>query len=339
MLKTLIQNKILFTVIIFVFLILSFSSIPLFISYIILTTPFSDNNQEVEISIERGATAKKVATILHDNDLIKSKSLFLLSIKFVGKSNIIRAGKYKIRKNLNTFELIDIITGKNSINITIPEGLTIEQIALLLEQQGIISSKEQFIESTNNIKIPFEVPQNRATLEGYLFPDTYNFVRNMVNSEILNIMLNRFKKKIDSLQIDFEKIKLLLDEIVIIASLVEKEAKVDDERSLIATVLLNRLKKKMKLNCDATVRYALKKYDAPLTKDDLLINSPYNTYLYYGLPPSPICNPGLKSIIAVINPFDADYLYYVSKGNGTHYFSKTLKEHNQAVKEFLRKNN
>ena len=339
MLKTLIQNKILFTVIIFVFLILSFSSIPLFISYIILTTPFSDNNQEVEISIERGATAKKVATILHDNDLIKSKSLFLLSIKFVGKSNIIRAGKYKIRKNLNTFELIDIITGKNSINITIPEGLTIEQIALLLEQQGIISSKEQFIESTNNIKIPFEVPQNRATLEGYLFPDTYNFVRNMVNSEILNIMLNRFKKKIDSLQIDFEKIKLLLDEIVIIASLVEKEAKVDDERSLIATVLLNRLKKKMKLNCDATVRYALKKYDAPLTKDDLLINSPYNTYLYYGLPPSPICNPGLKSIIAVINPPDADYLYYVSKGNGTHYFSKTLKEHNQAVKEFLRKNN
>jgi len=339
MLKTLIQNKILFTVIIFVFLILSFSSIPLFISYIILTTPLSDNNQEVEISIERGATAKKVATILHDNDLIKSKSLFLLSIKIVGKSNTIKAGKFKVRKNLNTFELIDIITGKNSINITIPEGLTIEQIALLLEQQGIISSKEQFIESVNNVKIPFEVPKNRATLEGYLFPDTYNFVRNMVNSEILNIMLNRFKQKIDSLQIDFEKIKLSLDEIVIIASLVEKEAKVDDERPLIATVLLNRLKKKMKLNCDATVRYALKKYDAPLTKDDLLIHSPYNTYLYYGLPPSPICNPGLKSISAVINPPEADYLYYVSKGNGTHYFSKTLKEHNQAVKEFLRKNN
>ena len=339
MLKTLIQNKILFTVIIFVFLILSFSSIPLFISYIILTTPLSDNNQEVEISIDRGATAKKVATILHDNDLIKSKSLFLLSIKIVGKSNTIKAGKFKVRKNLNTFELIDIITGKNSINITIPEGLTIEQIALLLEQQGIISSKEQFIESVNNVKIPFEVPKNRATLEGYLFPDTYNFVRNMVNSEILNIMLNRFKQKIDSLQIDFEKIKLSLDEIVIIASLVEKEAKVDDERPLIATVLLNRLKKKMKLNCDATVRYALKKYDAPLTKDDLLIHSPYNTYLYYGLPPSPICNPGLKSISAVINPPEADYLYYVSKGNGTHYFSKTLKEHNQAVKEFLRKNN
>ena len=339
MLKTLIRNRILFTVIIFAFLILSFSSIPFFMSYIILTTTLSDNNQEVEISIERGATAKRVATILHDNNLIKSKSLFLLSIKIVGKTNTIKAGKFKVRKNLNTLELINIITGKNSINITVPEGLTIEQIALLLEQQGIISSKKQFIESVDNVKIPFEVPQNRNISEGYLFPDTYNFVGNMVNSEILNIMLNRFKQKIDSLQIDFEKTKLSLDEIIIIASLVEKEAKVDDERPLIATVLLNRLKKRMKLNCDATVRYALKKYDAPLTKDDLLINSPYNTYLYYGLPPSPICNPGLKSIIAVINPSDADYLYYVSKGNGTHYFSKTLKEHNQAVKEFLRKNN
>jgi len=336
---TLLKNKTIFIIVILVFLILSFFSVTLLAVYLILNTPLSNNNQEVEINIEKGANARKVATILHEKDLIKSKTLFLFSIKIVGKSNVIRAGRYKVRKNINTIELINIITGKNSINITIPEGLTLEQIANLLAQQGIILSKEDFINSANTIENPLGVFTNRTTPEGYLFPDTYNFIANTDYLEILMMMFNRFRKKVYPLQIDYEKMKLSLDDIVIIASLVEKEAKVNEERPIIATVLLNRLKRKMKLNCDATVRYALKKYDASLTKDDLLVDSPYNTYLHYDLPPSPICNPGLKSIIAVLNPSDVDYLYYCYKGDGTHYFSKTLKEHNQAVKNFLRKQN
>jgi len=202
--------------------------------------------------------------------------------------------------------------------ITIPEGYTCYQIAELLEEKEV-AEKESFIKLVKN---------NEKSCEGYLFPDTYELPKGFGAKNTLKILLSNFDKLVDGkLKEKAEEIGFSLDEIITLSSIIEKEAKYAEEKTLISAVFHNRLKEDMKLQSCATIQYILGKPKEKLSESDLKIDSSYNTYLYKGLPPGPICNPGLDSIKAALNPAEKDYFYFVLGENGKHIFSKTYEEH------------
>jgi UPF0755 protein len=180
------------------------------------------------------------------------------------------------------------------------------------------------------------------SLEGYLYPETYFVLPNTAVDEIAEMLVVKFQNEISpltqALNTKDKHNRLTAHEVLILASMLEREARNEEEKPIIASVYLNRLRRKMKLECCATVRYVLNKWDAPLTVSDLKTDSLFNTYLHYGLPPAPICSPGKDSIVAVLEPAKTDYYFYSYKGDGTHNFSRTLAEHNRAVKKYLKKN-
>lgn len=274
-------------------------------------------------------STQEIAHLLKTNNLIKSKILFSCIAEFLELWNItLKSGEYEI-KYKNVFQILKmLIIGQSRVHkITIPEGYTTNQIANLLSKQKLIN-KEVFIKlAKDNIFCnELNIPVNQ--LEGYLFPDTYFFIPNITEKEIVKIMVNRFKKVMKNEYINRAKeLNLSIHEIITLASLIEKEAKVEEERFLISAVFHNRLKKNLRLCSCASVRYSLLKFKEPLTLEDLKVNSKYNTYKYIGLPPSPIANPGKKSIYAALYPAKSNFLYFVSKNDGTHKFSITLKEH------------
>jgi UPF0755 protein len=223
-------------------------------------------------------------------------------------------------------------------SVTIPEGLTLADISEILEKKGFLK-KERFFslvldpELLNKYRIPSD------TAEGYLFPETYHFPRGASGREIVEHMLKTFQKKVYPLFHRYGPERgLTLHEIVTLASLIEKETSVSEERSLVSAVFHNRLVQGMKLQADPTVIYSLPQFDGNIRKQDLSFDSPYNTYVYPGLPPGPISNAGLDSIRAALRPAEVDYLYFVARNNGTHEFSLDLKSHLRAVEKYqLRK--
>ena len=275
--------------------------------------------EKVEIIIKHGMGAKDVAKLLTEKKVIPNPYLFRIAIRIYGKEKDIKAGKYIFQKDMPLIDIINkLVKGKGVLEVvTIPEGLTSSQIAEIFYKKGIIKDKERFL------KIVKE-----KGLEGYLFPDTYYISENYDEEKVIDMMIKRFKEKLPK---NFsEKTKALgLSEkkVITLASLVEKEAKYPDDRPKIASVFLNRLKKGMKLESCATIQYILGTPKPNLTYKDLKIESPYNTYLHKGLPPTPICNPGEASIIAVLNPEKTDYFYFVADKDGHHLFAKTYKEH------------
>lgn len=272
----------------------------------------------VEVFIPKGASPHKIAWILKDSDVISSQEIFLLLIKIKDYSKKLQAGLYDFNKRDSLFTILNKIKngeGKN-IKIIIPEGFNIKQIAEVLEENNICS-KEKFIE--------LAAFQN---MEGYLFPDTYFLLPQMDEQEVIKIMNDNFnkfwtKEKEERLK----QTKKSKKDIIILASIVEKEVVSDKERAVVAGVFINRLSKGMRLESCSTVLYAKGINKERLSFEDLKFESPYNTYRYKGLPPGPICNPGAKSIDAVLNPVITENLYFVSKGNGTHYFSSTFEQH------------
>ncbi len=277
------------------------------------------SGERKEIVIEPGMGAKDVAKLLTDKGIIPNPYLFRLVAKLYGKERKIKAGKYILRKDMSLFEILKtIVEGKGVLEaVTIPEGLTSSQIADIFLKKGIIKDKEKFL------KIVKE-----KNLEGYLFPDTYYVPEDYGEKRVIDMMVKRFEEKLPK---DFQerakKLGLSEKDVIILASLVEKEAKYQEDRPKIASVFLNRLKKGMKLESCATIQYILGKPKPNLSYEDLKIKSPYNTYLHKGLPPGPICNPGEASIMAVLYPAKTDYLYFVAGKDGRHLFAKTYKEH------------
>ena len=263
--------------------------------------------------------AKAVGDLLFKNGLISHPYLFRIALRLYGKDRNIKAGKYILRDDMSLYEIIDtLVKGKGVLEeVTIPEGLTSSQIADIFYKKGIIKDPERFLEIVK-----------KKGLEGYLFPDTYYVPMNYDEEKLIDMMTKRFWQKVPE---DFrEKAKALglsEKEVIILASLVEKEAKYPEDRPKIASVFLNRLKKGMKLESCATIQYILGTPKPNLTYEDLKIPSPYNTYLHKGLPPGPICNPGEASILSVLNPAKTDYLYFVVGKDGKHLFAKTYKEH------------
>uniref|UniRef100_A0A7V3VTI0 Endolytic murein transglycosylase n=1 Tax=candidate division WOR-3 bacterium TaxID=2052148 RepID=A0A7V3VTI0_UNCW3 len=287
-----------------------------------------------EIYIPKNTPAKEVAGLLSSNHIILNPFEFLLWLKILKKENHIRYGRYVLSIYKNPIYIINRLTkgGRGDVTITIPEGLILSEVAEMLHKRNIISDKQKFLSLCNNKNFIKNLGLDVATLEGYLFPDTYCFEENEDEGIVIKKMVDNFKTRIKQITtIPPESLKT----VIIIASLVEKEAKIDPERPIIARVFFNRLKLNRPLESCATVIYAykLKNPDTVIThlrEWDLKYDSPYNTYLYSGLPPGPICSPGINSIKAALFPADVGYLYFVAKGDGTHHFSKTYREHLEA---------
>jgi UPF0755 protein len=220
--------------------------------------------------------------------------------------------------------------------VTIPEGFTRDQIADVLAAKGL-ADKKRFLELTEDKALLRQYGISGPSLEGYLFPDTYHFSRGTPTLAVLDTMVKRFRQAVAPFMEKTQGTGMKFEDVVTLASIVEKETGRPEERPLIASVFLNRLRLGMRLESDPTVIYGMENFDGDLKKKDLTEKTPYNTYIIYGLTPGPIANPGLESIKAVIDPARTDYLYFVSRNDGSHHFSRTLAEHNRAVGIYQKK--
>ena len=287
------------------------------------------------VYIPQGSGVRKIKTLLADQGLIKDDIRFLVLARLSGKARRLRAGEYHIPPHLKPLQILQILEKGEVLlhQVTIPEGMTIRQIVTILEQGDWIDS-QRFFALTRDREFIKTLGLNQDSLEGYLFPDTYSFARGeMTEESLIAMMVNRFLTVWNEVTANSASDQVR-QQILILASIVEKETADPSERPLIARVFLNRLEKKMRLQSDPTIIYGLDNFSGNLTRKDLNGKSPYNTYLIPGLPPGPICNPGKESITAILHPADAPYYYFVSKNDGTHQFSTTLKEHNRAVRKY-----
>lgn len=290
---------------------------------------FYPSSQKVKVFIPEKATARKIAEILKENKVIISSNYFLLLVKLTKTDKKINPGEYIFKKySPHEVVLYHLVNTKylNSVKVVIPEGWRAEQIAHRLFANGVIKDKSRFLQIVKE-----------RNLEGYLFPSTYYFSKNMKEEDVIKNFLEAFNKNIKPL---FEKYPIPndLDErkVIILASIVEREAIYDEERPLVAAVYINRLRKNMPLEADPTVQYAIGYWKKGLTYKDLEIPSPYNTYYVGGLPPGPICSPGVKSVEAVLNPAKIDALYFVADNTGKHIFNVKYEEHLKAKEKAKR---
>jgi UPF0755 protein len=304
--------------------------------YWFLFRPSSQSSLTKVIYIRKGMPLKKISAMLEEEEVIRNRYVFIGIVTLLGKKTGIKAGEYEFHTQMPPIEVLDILMkGQVKLHLaTITEGSTLSQIAQLLEELNIVdrraflqkASSPAFISS---LGLPVEVG---STLEGYLFPDTYHLFKGMDPEEVIQMMVRRFKKVFNSdLASRASQLGISQKEAVILASIIEKETSLSEEKPLISAVFHNRLKKRMPLQSDPTVIYGIKNFNGNLTKEDLLRPTPYNTYVTYGLPPTPICNPGKDSLHAALYPAPVPYLYFVSKNDGSHYFSSNIEEHNQAV--------
>lgn len=286
-----------------------------------------------QVQIPRGASFSQINGILAKKKIVKSPRLFHYYARFQNAMTSLQAGHYTLPHEVSLAEILAILQegSKDYIRVTIPEGKNIFEIGNILENHRLISESSLFIKEAR--KKPDEslgLPQDAQTLEGYLYPETYYFSPKTSVSEIIYTMILTFQEKTQG--IARRKNNLSWHEIITLASIVEKETGVAKERPRIAGVFHNRLKKRMKLQSDPTTIYGIfERFDGNLRRKDLRENTPYNTYRIPRLPPGPICNPGIKAIQSILKPEKHSYLYFVSKNNGTHVFSKTYKEHKKAV--------
>ena len=295
--------------------------------------PISFNSSEpVTIIIKQGMSANEIAALLRQQGLIKNTTLFRMYVHWEGFTNSLQAGEYTFTPDMNMQKMIAMLAkGEVSYSqITIPEGLTIEQVATLLESKQIANAAK-FKAAAKNYQ-PFAYIDADARVgykpEGFLFPDTYRVPRGIKEEELLQFMVSEFDRNFTpQMREKAKKQGLTIREVMILASLVEKEARVEKERPVIAGVFLNRIRQAMPLQSCATIQYILGYPKAELTIKDTEIPSPYNTYLNMGLPPGPIANAGAASIMAVLEPALTDYLYFVADNKGVHHFSKTYDEH------------
>ncbi|MBW2608967.1 MAG: endolytic transglycosylase MltG [Deltaproteobacteria bacterium] len=300
--------------------------------------PAEKGEHDQIIIVREGMSLREVAYSLEREEVIKSKILFMLWARLMGYSRKIKAGEYRLSPSMAPIRILEILTRGVIIThpVTIPEGFSREQIAELLAAKGFIS-KQQFLALTDDPDVLKRYDISGTSLEGYLYPDTYQFGRGLSAESVMNAMINRFQEVIEPYKEKVLKSDMTVQEVVTLASIVEKETGRAEERPIIASVFLNRLKKRMRLDSDPTVIYGIKDFSGNLTRKDLSEPTPYNTYVIRGLPPGPIASPGLEAIKAVLYPAQTDYLYFVSKNDGSHYFSKTLKEHNRAVQKYQKR--
>ena len=303
---------------------------------VLLLWPQGNPYDFVKVTIPKGASLNEVGITLKNNNIIHNKQSFQLAVKILGYEKDIPAGRFRIEKASTNYAIIDqLVNGKQlTKKVTIREGWTISMIAKELDEK--LGIKTHFFEDATQNKDLLDKWEIQAnSFEGYLFPNTYQFNENETPFDIINVMVQEYKRNLsDEMLIRMNQIKMSEQEVLTLASIIEGEAIYDQERSIISGVYHNRLKKGMRLQADPTIQYILEDGPRRLLNRDLKIVSPYNTYLNKGLPPGPINNPGIESIKAALFPTESDYLYFVARGDGYHTFSKTEKQHNKAKRDF-----
>ena len=292
------------------------------------------------ITIEKGMTLRTTAKVLKEKNLIKNSDYFII-IGYLFDKKVIKTGSYRIYPDSSSIDILNIVTKGQVITrkVTFPEGYNIYQMAKALEEAGICDEKS-FLKYAKDKDFLKSIGINSSIAEGYLFPDTYVFAEGADPREIINHMYSKMIKVIKEVAAKSPQPVYNLQKMLILASIIEKEAVIKSERRKISAVFYNRLKKGMRFDSCATVWYAIGKYEGGhLTHRDLQVNSPYNTYINTGFPPTPIGNPGKSSIEAAFNPDSTPFLFFVSRNDGSHYFSVSLRRHNQAVDYYQKRIN
>lgn len=298
----------------------------------------------VEIDIPRGSSINTIAEVLKSENLIHNPFVFEMYTRYKGVAGSFRAGTYEFEGEVTPENIVERLKKGDvvdeSIRFTIPEGLRGDQVAKRLENNGL-GEKDRYLELFNSLeKFDYWFLEDIDTdnsvkymLEGFLYPETYSVENDITEKEVVKMLLDQFDKVFDDdFRVKKEELGMDIKDLITIASIVEREAVVDDERAKVAGVFYNRLEDGIKLEACATVEYVLRENKPRLTIEDTKIESDYNTYMHAGLPPGPIASPGKKSIKAALNPEEHDYYYFVAKEDGSreHYFSETLEEHNRA---------
>lgn len=314
-----------------------------YIAYNNLKGSVSENDKIIIVDIPSGTSLKKAANILREHNLINNERVFLLYARFNDLENI-KSGEYSLSENKSTDEILRLLnkgSHESGTKITIPEGFEIMNIADRLSENGLVD-RDKFISAAEDSSIfkdkyEFLNSDDIQSLEGYLFPDTYYISDSQDEIKIIEMMLDRFSTvyKEQNLEEYISKNNLSLNYLITMASIIEREAVISEERPVISGVFYNRLERDMPLQSCATVQYILKERKPVLSIKDTKIESPYNTYLNKGLPPAPIASPGLDSITAAIYPVETDYIYFVAKGDGGHEFSVTYDDHLKAKNKYL----
>ncbi len=310
-----------------------------------MRSPYVPNaNQDQKFAINPGERSEDVAKKLQDRHLVKDAFLFSLYGRLSGLSSRIQAGEYVLDPGMNALEIFDAITTTVSAKeheITVIEGWTLQEIALYLEKEGI-SPREVFLESLKNIateRYSFLAGKKTPSLEGYLFPDTYRIFEDSTPEEVIGKMLDNFDRKYTvSMRKDTRSENRSIHDIVTIASILEGEVQTDEDRAMVAGIFYRRLAKGMPLQSDATVNYVTGKSRTQPSFDDLEVDSRYNTYKYKGLPPGPIGNPGLSSLMAAIYPKKNEYLFFLTTREGKVIYSKDYEEHLTNKRKYLSNN-
>lgn len=307
--------------------------------YQLYIPPKSKGSSKI-INIHNGMNVKDITKLLKEEGIIRNEFLFVLLVRITQSEKELKSGRYKLNPSSNLIEIFKIIKEGKSDNfcVTIPEGYNIYQIASLLEKEGIILDKQRFVDLSQDKDFIGRLNIFSKSLEGYFFPETYCFDPQTKEEHVIEIMVNECKKRVldnKVYQTQTRFLGLSMHQIITLASIIEKESSAPDERPLVSAVFHNRLKEGMLLESCATVIYALgERFNGRLKRDDLHIDSEYNTYLHSGLPPTPISNPGIKSIESALHPEPVDYLFFVSTGNGRHKFSSNVKEHRENVMRY-----
>lgn len=310
----------------------------------IIEKPLESDKEKIEITVDEGESFYSLLDKLSSIGVLKNKEVIKLNLKLDKKNNInLVPGEYEVNTNVTLKELIKILEtedfSKNRISVTIPEGYDIEEMANVFEESGLFS-KDDFLNAVKNHELPSYVKKDenkKYNLEGYLFPNTYFLDKDISPDEVISLMISEFEKTLENVEketgvtIKEEEI----EKIITIASLVEEEAELDEERDLVSSVIYNRLEKGMKLEFCSTINYAWGEHLPQVLNKHLEIDSPYNTYKNEGLPVGPITNPGEKSIIAAVKPAQTDYLYFMLLYNqgGKHHFSNNGAEHEKVKQE------
>ncbi|TSC52128.1 MAG: hypothetical protein LiPW39_610 [Parcubacteria group bacterium LiPW_39] len=306
--------------------------------------PPNKNGSEQIFEAEKGKRVAEIAAKLQAQNLIRSAFWFKVYVGYKKQSSALQAGKYSLSPALSIPEIAAIMTGGrvifDEIQITFPEGFTFKQVKARLLEQGLAAAEfldgEKIADYQVQYKFLSEAPAG-VNLEGFLFPDTYRFKRDIKKEEIAKKFLDNFDRKLaPALREAISRQGKTIYEIVNLAALVQQEAVSEEEMPLIAGVFVNRLRLGMALQSDASVNYVTGKKERQPTWDDTKVASPYNTYLHTGLPPTPICNPGIEAIKAAVYPQASDYLYFLHPFNSSAIYSKTMEEHNKNKEKYLR---
>lgn len=302
--------------------------------------PYRGSGASAVVRIESGMSVAAIARLLQERGVIASAAQFTRYYRLFHSRRMLKAGEYLFDAPLSMRQVIAKLEEGKAIlrRVTVPEGLWIGETARVLEQAGLFPAAE-FASAASDASLVGDIDPGAADLEGYLFPDTYLVQEGISARAMAALMVRRFRDNFGhSFVWRARDIGFSVRQAVILASLIEKETANRDERFLISSVFHNRLRKGMLLDCDSTIVYALKKagtYDGDIRWGDLKDDSPYNTRRHRGLPPGPIASPGYAALEAALYPENTDYLYFVAKGQGSHYFSRSLSEHNRAVRQYI----